>query len=300
MRPVPRSARRSTHRCAGARAAAARPARAATVALALALAAGAAPRPVAAAAPAAPAAAGMHAEERFQLDLGVSRRFDRFQSREADSLGLSVSSSNVYTLAFDFRVLDIPAGTARPALLLSGRALTSERVFVPQYASAHHPVEESPMLETYGGARVRVPLGLVDGTTGVAFSLGWEGGVVIARSTGENFIQSSMAALGFERTEGLLEGSRVEMVYGHDDLYGAAWAAKRWGARVRLQTALAEMRPMPGPDGQTIPPGRPLRAFLEMSVNTDGRPGPDALGLDLGATLDLATLAGRLRGAIGL
>lgn len=252
-----------------------------------------------AAVPAPAAAEPRPGDERFQLDLGVSRRFERFQSREADSLGLSVSSSNVAAIAFDFRVLDIPAGPAKPALLLNGRALVTERVFVPQYAGALAPVEESPMLETYAGARVRLPLGILEGNGGVAFSLRWEGGVVVARSTGENFIQSSMAGAGFERTEGLLEGSTVELVYGHDDLFGPRWAAKRWGARVRLQSALAEMR-APADGAGAGPPGRPLRAYLELSVNTDGRPGPDALALDLGATVDLATLVGRLRGAVGL
>jgi hypothetical protein len=244
------------------------------------------------------------AEDRFTLDLRIARQIERFQSHEADSLGLSVQQCTVGMAAFDFRVLDLPMKPHPPALHVSGRALTSERVFVSAPGGVGSPevTDESPMLEVYGGVALAIPLGIVDKTEGAEFHVGYEGGVVIARDTGENFLQVSTMVFGFQRTSGVFEGSVVDVTYGHDDLFGPTWAPKRWGARADIECALIGGRTNV-PAGATVtaaaaaPPGRaPLRAFLEIALETDGRPGPDSIGLRGGFALDPAGLLSRMSG----
>ncbi len=250
------------------------------------------------------------AEDRFRLDVRIARQAERYQSREADSLGLSVSTCTVGTVDCEFRVMDLPLRKGvRPVWQVFGTTETSSRVFVSGGSApgAVGRTIESPMLQVRGGTGFAVPLGLVDGTHGANLRLRYEGGVVISTDSGENFLQTSMVQFGFERSGGVFDGSVMEVGYGHNDLYGSSWAAGRWGARMLLVAGLGGGRARTGgsssassgaaadPDGGR----RPVRSFLELDLDTDGRPGPDRIALRLGMALDAGTVLAWMGGSGG-
>lgn len=258
--------------------------------------------PALAACAALPAAAE---DERVTLDFRLSRQVERFQSREADSLGLSASMATTGSIVMDLRVLDLPMkAPERPSLHVHGRATTTERVFVAAAGGIGSPERtmESPLLEVCAGFGIVLPLSLVDGLGGVDAAIRYEGGVVLAADTGENFMQRSMLSIGFERAGGVLDGSLIEARYGHDDLFGPTWAAGRWGARMLVLAALAPVfAPPPAAAGgpghvsaPVRPRGAPVRGFVELELDTDGRPGADALAGRVGLALDLGGVLGGL------
>jgi hypothetical protein len=243
-------------------------------------------------------------DERITLDFRFARQGERFQSREADSLGLSVSLANVASVDMDLRVMDLPMkGAARPSLHVHGRALTTEQVFVASAGGPGAPELplESPLLAVDAGIGLVVPLAIVDGASGVNATIRYEGGVVLAADTGENFMQRSTVALGFERAGGVLDGSLIEASFGHNDLFGPTWSAGRWGARMLMFMALGRVgapaltgaetpAAMAGPAGRVR--GAPLRAFVELALDTDGRPGADALAARVGMALEIGSVLG--------
>ena len=254
----------------------------------------------------APGIAG--AEDRFSFDVRLARQAERFQSHEADSLGLSVTSSTVGIGECAFRVMDLPLQKGvRPSVTVFGRAMTSERVFVygAGLPAAIARTEESPMVDVLGGLQLSLPLGMVDGTKGANLFLRYEGGVVIARSSGENFLQTSSVHFGFERDGGVFDGSEMEVGSGYNDLFGNDWGASRWSARMLVMMGLGAW---PGSAAEATAAGkpaakpnfdarRPVRLFAELELMTDGRPGPDALSVRAGVALDAGTLLTKIAGA---
>jgi len=254
------------------------------------------------------AAGTAHArDDRVALDFRVSRTAERFQSHAADSLGLSVTFGYVAGVHMDFHVMDVPMkAPQRPALHVYGTALyNTDRVFVSAPGGPGGPefTMRSPMLEVYGGIGFAVPMGVVDQTTGAQFTLRYDGGVVIAADTGENFIQVSKLNAGFERTGGVFHGSAIEVGYGHDERFGPTWAPKRWSARMKLFTALSHVPAAPsgaaGAKPGPAPAGAPLRAFVTLDLDTDGRPGPDSLAGQFGFAFDVGALLGGFARAFG-
>ncbi len=244
-------------------------------------------------------------DDRFQVELEAGKLFDRFQSHEADSLGLSVSSTTVMGARWAFRVIDIPAGklTPKPAVVLTGRIATSERTIGAQ--SNGGGIGRSPVLEITNGAWVRVPLDVLPGNGGVAFKLGFEGGYTLAREGGADFLTSSALAFGFERTSGAFEGSALEIATGRNEAFGSEWASGRWRGKVFLQSRIGTPRtaepakPAAGTAAAAEEDHRP-RVFLQLDVDTDGKDGPDGIGFNVGVALDAGTTFRRALGVFGL
>jgi hypothetical protein len=252
------------------------------------------------------------ADERIALDLRLARQAERFQSREADSLGLSVSTANVAGMVMDMRLFALPMKQpARPSVHVRGRALMTEQVYVAAAGGVGSPERtmESPLLGVSAGIGLVLPLALIDGDKGVNATIWYDGGVVIAADTGENFMQTSTVTFGFEREGGWLDGSLLEASYGHSDLFGPTYAAGRWGARMLVFMGLGRIGrakpPEPGTDAApaasppvatAAPDGAPLRAFVELEVNSDGQPGADTLAGRAGLALDVGALLGGLFG----
>ncbi|HTO91655.1 MAG TPA: hypothetical protein VMJ70_11050 [Candidatus Sulfotelmatobacter sp.] len=242
------------------------------------------------------------AEDRIHLDFRFGRQAERFQSPQADSLGLSVTQSVLGQLDCDFRVMDMPMKPQPPSLWVFTRATALDRVYVPGVGTP--PVSGLParsiMLDIVGGIGVTVPLGIVDKSRGAEFRLRYEGGVVIAASSGESFLQTSAVHMGFRRVGGVFDGSEMDVGYGHNDVFGPDAAAKRWSARTSLFVGIGpapRVAPPPTPPGAKPTPAtaatpagdgrRPLRGFLELMLDTDGRPGPDSASLRVGLALDV-------------
>jgi len=243
----------------------------------------------------------VRADDRFRLDVRGGRDAERFQSHEADSLGLSFTTSTFGSADFSFRVMDLPLKKPwSPSLVVFGHTSTADRVFVPASAGGTTMPRRSPMIEMLGGIGLAVPLGIVDGTRGADFLVRYEGGVFIAADSGENFLQTSSLHFGFARDGGVFDGSEIEVGNGHDDLFGSAWAAKRWSARVLLMMGVGRpIHAIAAGDSVATVARWPLRAFLESSLQTDGRPGPDRIAVRLGAALDLGALLERIGGGNG-
>lgn len=252
---------------------------------------------------AAPARA---ASERFHVDLEASKLFDRFQSHEADSLGLSVSSTSVLGARWAFRVLDVPAGkiTPKPSLTLTGRLATMERTIGGQANGS--TIGHAPVLEITSGVKLSLPLDMLPGNGGVAFNLGYEGGYVMAREGGADFLTTSALAFGFERTAGAFEGSYLEIGQGRNETFGSDFASGRWRARVFLQSELGLPRAeaaKPADPKAAAPASadeKRLRVFLQLDVDTDGKDGPDGIGFNVGLAMDAGTMFRRALGVIGM
>ncbi len=272
-------------------------------ALLLAVLATSTPRVFAAAA-VAPAASA-EGDDRFHVDLEASKMFDRFQSHEADSLGLSVSSTTVMGARWSFRVIDVPAGklSPKPALELTGRIATSERTIGAQ--SNGSGIGRSPVLEITNGVWLRMPLDVLPGNGGVAFKMGFEGGYTLAREGGADFLTSSAMVFGFVRTAGTFEGSELQIATGRNEAFGSEWASGRWRGRVFLQSRLGTPRaaeaakPAAGAAAAAEEDHRP-RVFLQLDVDTDGKDGPDGIGFNVGLALDAGTTFKRALGVFGL
>ncbi|NOT34656.1 MAG: hypothetical protein HOP12_10875 [Candidatus Eisenbacteria bacterium] len=264
-------------------------------------------------------ASAAHAEaDRFRVDLLFGRQFERFQSRQADSLGLSVSDGLHAGMEFDFDVMRMPMkGKPGPGLRVSGRTTVAERVFaidpdaVPVGVIAA-PIEEAPTLEVFGGIGLQVPLGIVDGDAGTSLFVRYEGGIILARGTEYDFIDVNTIGFGFERDIGIFEGSLVEVKNGRNELFGPADSKGRWNLRFRIVSRLGgfsrlgEAPAAPAAGRATATPagvvetGRPLRAFFDLCVDSDGGSGADGLGMTAGVAADAGMLARRLGGLFGL
>jgi hypothetical protein len=225
--------------------------------------------------------------------LGFARTVSRFHSFEADSLGLSYSLTNSPEVGVDFRVLDLPmAKIPRPALHVTAGALTEERTL-----GAFRPgdsLTRQPVIVLRSGVHLLIPLELLRPNAGVAFRVGWSGAYVLGRTGGADFITITKARFGFERTAGWFEGSCVEVGMGRDETYGSEFAGKRWDVHVALQGRILP-RPVPvapAKAGKAVAPPDETRrmvwVFADMTIDTDGGPGPDGLQLRFGLSTDVA------------
>ncbi len=232
------------------------------------------------------------ADSRIQLDLGVAQQIERFQSRASDSLGLTHSIGTVGLVAMDFTVLQMAVGPQPVSLHTRFQASSNERVFVSAPGGPGSPelTLRAPQFELRGGVMLGIPMGLVDGTRGARLDLGYEGGIVVTRDTGDNFLQISRFVVGFERVGGALDGSGLWVDLGHNDLYGPSHASGRWGVRTLIQSALFGAPPTTAPSakaGAPPPPSHaPVRVFVLLSLETDGRDGPDSIGARAGILFD--------------
>lgn len=247
-------------------------------------------------------APGAAADSRVQIDLGVAQEVERFQSLASDSLGLTHTLGTVGLVAMEFTVLEMAVGAHRPSLQVGTRISTHDRVFIaaPFGAGGPEVPARARMFDLRGSIGFGIPMGLVDGTRGARLTLGYEGGVIVTRDTGDNFLQVSMVRVGFERVGGVLDGSGVWVGLGHDDRFGPSWASGRWSARTLIQSALFGARPeAPPATAKGAPPvatHAPLRVFAELYLETDGRAGPDALGARIGALFDPWEAVARVAG----
>jgi hypothetical protein len=149
---------------------------------------------------------------------------------------------------------------------------------------------------------LHLPLDVLPGNGGVAFKLGYEGGYVMAREGGADFLTLSSLGFGFERTAGTFEGSSLEIATGRNETFGSEWASSRWRARVLLQSRIGTFRP---DAAKTDPKAAPEedhrpRVFLQLDVDTDGKDGPDGIGFNVGLALDAGTMFRRAVGVLGL
>jgi hypothetical protein len=255
------------------------------------------------------------AEDRIRLDFRFGGQAERFQSPQADSLDLSTTKTYLGELDCDFRVMDLPMKPQAPAIWVSTRATALNQVFVPGVGTP--PVsglpQKSVMLDLVGGIGVTVPLGIVDKTRGAEFRLRYEGGVVIAASSGESFLQTSTVHLGFRRVGGVFDGSEMDVAYGHNDVFGPDAAASRWSARSSLFVGIGPApkgKPPALPAGTKTTPAaaaaaaaattgdgrRPMRAFLDLMLDTDGHPGPDSAAIRGGIAINAGGMLSWLGG----
>jgi hypothetical protein len=249
----------------------------------------------------------------YRLDVSVAFQVERFHSREADSLGLSLTRGAIADVAFDFRVLEAPMpGASKPAIHVLGHAETGKRAFGTQgiapSGAVAEPVRELPLVEIGGGVALVLPMELVDKNAGASLFIRYDGALAITGATGYDFMRVKRLAIGFERTRGFFEGSIVELGYGHDEHYGRQFAAKRWAPRFRVQGRVvpasrapregAAASAAPGKAAATaIPLESPIHAFLDLTVDTDGRSGPDGIRALFGLTLDTGAILMGIAGA---
>lgn len=254
----------------------------------------------------APVRAG--ADDRFGMDVTVAYRLERFHAREADSLGRSLTRGTMAELAYDFRVLEAPMPAApRPAVHVFGHATLAKRAFGTEGIAAPgtttEPVREAPMLDLGTGVALHIPLDILDHGAGSALFVSYEGGLAMTGTSSYDFIRLKRLAVGFRRTRGLFEGSQVELGYGRNEIFGMAHAAKRWSPRFRLQSGLvpSSLAPRAGATraaaAKSTPFESPVHAFLEVTVDTDGRSGPDGIQALFGLTLDSGSILRRIMGA---
>ena len=117
------------------------------------------------------------AEDPFQLRVATGVQMERLHSVQADSLGLSATQSIVTHMSCDFRVFDLPFGKERPALhvlaetRLGRRAIPVGEFMADTYAGA--PVIETSVIEVMTGARLEVPMTMLDPGAGSRLTLGY-------------------------------------------------------------------------------------------------------------------------------
>jgi len=240
------------------------------------------------------------ADEPFRLTFTGAFQAERLNAPYADSLGVTMTHGNRAGLEFDFRVLEAPMpGAERPALHVTGGATTTRRAVamlgVPGVPAGVTPMRETAVSEMGLGMLATIPLSMVSPTGGVAFYAGYQGAVVLAGNTSQDFLHVKQGVFGFERTRGLFEGTLVEMAYGVNESWGRDAASGRWNGRCRIAALLG---PQPGGGGKApVTMGSPIRAFVELGVDTDGGPGPDDIRVLGGLALDAGNVLLRAMGS---
>ena len=248
--------------------------------------------------------------EPFHLTMSAAYQADRLNSPLADSLRLSLTHANRAVLGFDFRVAELPLmAPAQPSIHIVGGALTTRRAVAilasPGGAGTPFTLKVTPVVEMNAGFALHVPMAIIDPNAGAEFYAGYQGGMVVAGGKAQDFLRLKQVVFGFDRTQGLFQGSLAEMAYGHNESWGLDDASNRWAARFRIQTLLGPAgsplpaaRPVAGKPG-TIPGppmGSPLRIFVELGADTDGGVGPDAITAQVGLTLDAGSVLQRVMG----
>jgi hypothetical protein len=239
--------------------------------------------------------------DRLDLSLFLSRNVERFHSIGADTLGLSYGRSLSGGLDMDFRVLDLPAGrgAARPSLHVSGGVRTDQRILGP--AIAGMDVAVYPVLDFGAGIALEVPADvLLKGNAGVGIRLGWDGGYLLTRTGGNNFLTRSKGRFDFVRTTGGLAGTSIGIGKGRDDTFGWDAASNRWDVKLSIQGRLVSaphgappaklaLKPgaKPSPPVAVVDAGRMMWLFADIDIDTDGGPFADGLRARAGLALDL-------------
>ncbi len=249
----------------------------------------------------APACARAEAGDRFDVSVFGSQNLERLHSIEADTLGLSFHTSFSSGANVDFRVIDLPLGKGprKPALHVTGGVCTDTRILGPAIAGQKTAVY--PVIDFSSGVALELPLdALVTGNTGVGIRVGWEGGYMLTRTGGQNFLERSKLRFDFVRTTGGLAGSTLGFGKGRDEVFGYDASSKRWDVKLSLQGRLIGMsapappvaprlagKPAPAAAPAKGPTERLLWLFLDASLDTDGGPGADGLRARAGFGLDL-------------
>ena len=244
------------------------------------------------------------AEDPFQLRVATGVQMERLHSVHADSMGLSATQSIVTHMSCDFRVFDLPFGKERPALhvlaetRLGRRAIPLGEFMADTYAGA--PVIETSVIEVMTGARLEVPMTMLDPGAGSRLTIGYRGGLLLSNGGRNDFPHVKQFTLGFERTRGFFEHSGLEMAYGTDEAVGRRSGAHRWAAQVHLEgqigrSLMTPARAMTGRDAPAAPTS-PVRLFLDVQVDTDGSIGPDLLTARAGVMLDAGRALKRVLG----
>jgi hypothetical protein len=233
--------------------------------------------------------------DRLHISTTFSHNIQRLHSIAADTMGLSYDTSLSPSLNVDLRAIDLPVGKGvKPALHLSGAVTADEMVLGPPAQGM--TVGAFQVLDFSSGIALEAPLdAFLKGNVGVAMRLGWEGGYMMTRTSGQNFLERSQGRLDFIRTGGPLQGSSIGVGYGRDEIYGWDSASHRWDVKLALQGRLINASPQPAaPARPGAKPGAPIAndarmlwAFADLDVSTDGGPGADGLRGRAGIGLDL-------------
>lgn len=238
--------------------------------------------------------------DRFDISATASKNIQRLHSIDADTLGLSYGTAYSGAVLVDFRAIDLPFGKgAKPSLHLTGGVTTDELILAP--ALPGMDTDAFPMIDFASGVFLELPLEtFLKGNAGVALRVGWDGGYMLTRSGGQEFLERSKLRVDFVRTSGGLQGSSIGFGKGRDEIYGWDASSNRWDVRASLQgriwsapgVAPAPPPAKPGAPKPATPPrapgtGRLMWVFADIDVDTDGSTGPDGLRARVGLGLDV-------------
>ena len=260
--------------------------------------------PIALAALLAATAARAQTGDRLDISGTWSVNVQRLHAIGADTLGLSYNSSYSPTVRVDLRAIDLPMGkgAAKPSLHLIAGVAEDEEVLGPPVKGML--VGRFPVIDFSSGIVLDLPLEtLVKGNAGIDLHVGWEGGYMLSRVGGQEFLERSKLRVDFVRSTGALQGSSFGFGEGRDETFGYDASVHRWDVKVCVQGRLFSA-PMPAPPVAATKPGakpappaakpvndtRLLWLFAEGDVDTDGGPGADGLRARVGVGMDLNAL----------
>ena len=259
--------------------------------------------------PAAPATthAPASAAEDFRVTLFVAQQIDRFNAGLAASQNAVASGGMVMGVDVDMKVAEIPISkrsAANPIISFGGRLLAGERVIAQSVATsidtltgeAPDSIEVFPdakAVEMLATLRIGYPIQLRAGVPQTAVYLAAEAGATFAEHMTGDLLSTTRFGLGFERMAGTFSGSRVEVLSGSNESFGANHASGRYVVHVLIQGALAAA------EGTTFQRSH-LGAFVELEVDTDNKGGPDGVRALMGLTLDGDGLFAAARGLLGM
>ena len=257
--------------------------------------------PAAAHAPEAPAA------DDFRVTLFVAQQIDRFNAGLAASQNAVASGGMVTGVDLHMKVAEIPVSkrsVANPIVVFTGRLLAGERVIAQSVATSIDTLTgEAPdsivvfpdakAVEMLAGMRIAYPIQLRAGVPQTAVYLAAETGATFAEHMTGDLLSTTRFGLGFERMAGTFSGSRVEVMSGSNESFGANHASGRYVVHVLIQGALAAA------EGTTLQKSH-LGAFVELEVDTDNKGGPDGVRALMGLTLDGDGVFAAVRGLLGM
>ncbi len=256
----------------------------------------------AAAAPPAPAP-----PDDFHVSLFVAQQIDRFNAGLAASQNAVAAGGMVMGVDVDTRIAEIPVGkkgSARPIISFTGRMLAGERVLAQSVATAIDTLTgiapdsievfpDAKAIEMLAGLRIAYPIQMHAGVPQVAVYFAAETGATFAEHTTGDLLSTTRYGLGFERMAGTFAGSRVEVLTGSNENFGANHASGRYTVHVLIKGSLAAT------EGATMSRSH-LGAFVELEVDTDNKGGPDGVRALMGLTLDGDGVFAAVRGLLGM
>lgn len=261
-------------------------------------------RPAAAVTPAVPAAVP---HDDFRLTLFVAQQIDRFNAGLAATQNAVAAGGMVMGADVDMRVAEIPVGkrgSARPLVSFTGRMIAGERVLAQSVETAvdtatgvaPDSIEVFPdakSVEMLAGLRIAYPIQMLAGVPQTAVYFAAEAGATFAEHMTGDLLSTTRYGLGFERMAGTFSGSRVEVLSGRNESFGANHASGRYTVHVLVKGALAAA------EGATLHRSH-LGAFVELEVDTDNKGGPDGVRALMGLTLDGDGVFSAVRGLLGM